>query len=213
MERVLLVDDHDLVRTGIRRLLEDTRAVEIVGEASGGQQALAVARETMPDVILMDVNMPGMGGLEATRKLLRINPEFKIVVVSVHVGGPFPARMLEAGAIAYLTKGCAVEEIVHAIKLARRGQRYISADVAQHMALNQFDASRAPMQTLSSRELEVMVMISQGVSIRDISEKLCLSPKTVSTYRSRILGKLGVGTDVELTHLALRHGLIEPDAI
>ncbi len=213
MERVLLVDDHDLVRAGIRRLLEETQVVEIVGEAGSGTEAVALAQATKPDVILMDVNMPGMGGLETTRRLLRIDPDFKIIVVSVHVGGPFPARMLEAGATAYLTKGCDVAEIVHAMRLARRGRRYVSAEVAQRMVLNQFDTQRAPIRALSPRELEIMVMISQGRGLREIAEKLCLSPKTVSTYRTRILSKLEVTTDVELTHLALRHGLIEPDVV
>lgn len=212
MERVLLVDDHDLVRAGIRRLLEETGAIEVVAEAGSGTEALALAQTSRPDVILMDVNMPGMGGLETTRRLLRINPDFKIIVVSVHADGPFPARMLEAGAAAYLTKGCDVGEIVHAMRLARRGQRYVSAEVAQRMVLNQFDSHGAPIHALTPRELEIMVMISQGRGIREIAEQLCLSPKTVSTYRSRILSKLEVTTNVELTHLALRHGLIEPDS-
>ncbi|NIR32139.1 MAG: response regulator [Gammaproteobacteria bacterium] len=213
MERVLLVDDHDIVRAGIRRLLEETGTAEVVAEAGSGKEALALAQVSRPDVILMDVNMPGMSGLETTRRLLRIDPDFKIVVVSVHVGGPFPARMLEAGVVAYLTKGCDVGEIVHAIRLARSGQRYVSADVAQRMVLNQFDTQGTPTHTLTPRELEIMVMISQGRANREIAEKLCLSPKTVSTYRSRILSKLEVTTNVELTILALRNGLIEPDAL
>jgi len=213
MQRVLLVDDHHLVRTGIRRLLEETQEAQVVGEAGEGGAALALARETMPDIILMDVHMPGMGGLEATRRLLRINPGFKIIAVSVLVHGPYPARMLEAGCMAYLTKGCDVEEILHAIRLAGRGERYVSGDVAQHMVLSRLDANGKPTWGLSARELEVMVLISQGRSLREISERLCVSPKTVSTYRSRLYSKLDVSTDVELTHLALRLGLLEPSTV
>lgn len=210
MVRVLLADDHNLVRTGIKRLLMEERGVEVVAEAKSGEDAITLARETMPEVILMDVSMPGIGGLEATRKLLRINPEFKVIVVSVHVDGPIPARMLEAGAVGYLTKGCEPEEMIRAIRSVEKGQQYVSAEVAQQMVLHHFDGSKTPIDSLSRRELQVMLMVSQGQNIREISKKLCLSPKTISTYRTRLLKKLGAHTDVELTHLALRHGLIEP---
>ena len=131
MVRILLVDDHDLVRTGIRRLLNDVQGIEVVGEAATGELALSQARSLMPDVVLMDVTMPGIGGLEATRKLLRINPDCRIIGVSVHIDGPCPARMLEAGAAGYLTKGCDLEEMARAIRKVARGERYIGADVAQ----------------------------------------------------------------------------------
>ena len=210
MVRVLLADDHNLVRTGIRHLLQEARDIEVVAEAQSGEEAIVLATEHNPDVVMMDVSMPGMGGLEATRKLLRINPNFKIIVLTVHIDGPVPARMLEAGAIGYLTKGCDPEEMIQAVRMAHRGQRYVCAEVAQHMVLHHFDGSRTPIENLSRRELQVMVLVSQGHSIQEISKKLCLSPKTVSTYRSRLFKKLGANTDVELTHLALRHGLIEP---
>lgn len=210
MVRVLLADDHNLVRTGIKRLLSEAKGINVVAEATNGEDAIALASAHMPDVILMDVSMPGMGGLEATRKLLRINPNFKIIVVSVHVDGPVPSRMLEAGAIGYLTKGCDPEEMIRAITQAHKGERFVCAEVAQHMVLRHFDGSLTPIDSLSQRELQVMLMVCEGRSIQKISETLCLSPKTISTYRSRLLKKLGATTDVELTHLALRHGLIEP---
>ncbi len=210
MVRVLLVDDHDLVRTGIRRLLEDTEGIEVVGEARSGEEALTVAPAADPEVVLMDVNMPGMGGLEATRKLLRINPAIRIIVVSVHVDGLVPKRVLEAGAVGYLTKGCSADEVVLAVRTVQRGQRYISRDVAQTLALNTLTGGTSALDSLSERELQVLLKITQGHSIQEIADVLYLSPKTVSTYRSRIFKKLGVHSDVELTHLALRHGIIEP---
>ncbi len=210
MPRVLLVDDHQLVRNGIRRLLADRPDLEVVGEAENGESALVAARDLMPDVILMDVTMPGIGGLEATRKLLRINPEFKIIGLSVHVDGPLPAHMMDAGAAGYITKGCDLKEMVRAIHRVMAGERYVGADVAQQMVLHKMDGHRAPIETLSAREMEVMLLVSQGHKLRQISDELCLSPKTISTYRTRIRKKLSATTDVELTHLALRLGLIQP---
>jgi len=210
MVRVLLVDDHELVRTGIRRLLEDTTDIEVVGEAASGEGALNSARELMPDVILMDVTMPGIGGLEATRKLLRVNANFRIIGVSIHAEGPCPGRMLEVGASGYLTKGCDLDEMVRAIRCVGRGQRYIGANIAQQMVLQGMDGDRTPVELLSPRELEVMLLVSQGHKLQQISEQLCLSPKTVSTYRTRVLRKLEADTDVALSHMALKMGLIEP---
>ena len=213
MVRVLLVDDHDLVRTGIRRLLEDNEGIQVVAEARNGEEALSAVQATQPEIVLMDVNMPGMGGLEATRKLLRINPHLKIIVLSVHVEGLVPKRLLEAGAVGYLTKECSAEEVVLAVRTVKRGQRYISREVAQNLALNNVTGKAGGLDALSQRELQVLLMITQGRSIQEISDSLFLSPKTVSTYRSRIFKKLAVDSDVELTHLALRHGIIEPGAI
>ena len=210
MIRVLLADDHDLVRIGIKHLLESHHGFRVVGEARNGEEAIALATEYTPDVILMDVSMPKMGGLEATEKLLRINPDFKIIVLSVHATGLVPTRMLETGATGYVTKGGDPSEIVAAIKAVARGQRYVCAEVAQSMVLDFFDVSRKSLDSLSPRELQVMLMVSRGQKVEDISETLCVSPKTVSTYRRRLLNKLSATTDVELTHLALRYGLIEP---
>jgi two-component system invasion response regulator UvrY len=210
MIRVLIVDDHELVRTGIKRILEDTQGIRVIAEASTGEEALQRVREHRPDVVLMDVNMPGIGGLEATRKIIQSHPDLRVIVVTIHVDEPYPTRLLEAGASGYLTKGCAVDEIVDAIQVVHRGERYIGADIARQLALSMLPGGeRSPFDKLSQREMQVMLMVTQGHSIQDISDRLCLSPKTVSTYRYRLYEKLGVDNDVELTHLAMRHGMIE----
>ena len=210
MIQVLIVDDHELVRTGIKRILEDTGEIRVVAEASTGEEALQLARQHEPDVVLMDVNMPGIGGLEATRKIIQSQPDLRVIVVTIHVDEPYPTRLLEAGASGYLTKGCAVGEIVDAIQSVHRGERYIGADIARQLALSMLPGGeRSPFDKLSQREMQVMLMVTQGHSIQDISDRLCLSPKTVSTYRYRLYEKLGVDNDVELTHLAMRHGMVE----
>jgi len=208
--KVLLVDDHELVRTGIRRLLEDFDDIEVIDEADCGEDAIRLVRQNKPDVVLMDVNMPGIGGLEATRKLLQVHDDIRVIVVTIHVDEPFPTRLLKAGAAGYLTKGCAVDEIVNAIRAVFLGKRFISSDVAQQLALTMLPGSdKSPFDSLSQRELQVMLMVTQGQKIQEIADKLCLSPKTVSTYRYRLFDKLAVKSDVELTHLAMRHGMIE----
>jgi two-component system invasion response regulator UvrY len=210
MIKVLLVDDHQLVRRGIRRILDDADDVEVCGEAGSGEEALKLVKRVRPDVVLMDVNMPGIGGLEATRKLLRIDQDLKIIALTVHVDEPYPSRLLEAGALGYLTKGCDEREILSAIRLVHEGQRYIGADIARQMALSGLaGGSKNPFDKLSQREVQVMMMITQGHKVQEISDILCLSPKTVSTYRYRLYEKLGVGNDVELTHLAIRHHMID----
>lgn len=210
MIRVLLVDDHTLVRTGIRLILEDTPDLCVAGEAESGEAAMPLARELKPDVVLMDVSMPGIGGLEATRRLLARDPTLKVIVVSVHATEPYPLRLMEAGAHGYLTKDCAAEEIVAAIRQVHAGKRYITASIAQQLALAKVDANQgSPFEQLSQRETQVMLMATAGQSSQAIAKKLHLSPKTVSTYRARLFEKLGVENDVELTRLALRYGLIE----
>lgn len=208
--KVLLVDDHELVRTGIRRLLDDFDDIEVIAEAESGEVAITLARKLRPQVVLMDINMPGIGGLEATRKLTQIDPDIKIIVVTIHLDEPFPTRLLKAGASGYLTKGCAVSEIVDAIRQVSKGKRFISSDVAQQLAMTMLPGNdKSPFDSLSQRELQVMLMVTQGQKIQEIADKLCLSPKTVSTYRYRLFEKLNIKSDVELTHLAMRHGMID----
>lgn len=210
MTKVLLVDDHDLVRTGIKRLLDDINDIDVVGEAICGEDAIKMANQHELDVILMDINMPGMGGLEATRKLQTTNPELKIIIVTMHEDDLFAQRLLKAGATGYLTKGAGINEIVHAIREVRQNRRYISPEIAQQLALSQFpDHDGSPFDALSERELQVMLLLMDGMRVNEISDKLCLSPKTVSTYRHRLYDKLKVQNDIELTRLAMVHGVIE----
>lgn len=210
MIKTLIVDDHDLVRTGIRRMLDDAQGIKVVGEARDGEGAVRCIRESRPDVVLMDVKMPGIGGLEATRKLLRIDPDIKVLVVTVCDDDIFPSRLLQAGAAGYLTKGCSCDEMVQAIRAVHSGQRYISPAVAQQLAFKHLnDSDESPIDSLSERELQVMLMITKGLKPQEISDKLCLSPKTVNSYRYRLFEKLDVKNDVELTLLAIRHSLID----
>lgn len=209
----MLVDDHDLVRTGIKRLLEDHPNIEIVGEAVSGEEALQQVSVYDPDVVLMDINMPGIGGLEATRKLLQRKPQLKIIVVTMHDDDLFPQRFLKAGALGYITKGAKVEEMLQAIRTVMANKRYLSPAIAQQIALGQVgEEVTSPFDNLSERELQVLLMMMDGQSIGAISETLCLSPKTVSTYRTRLYAKLGVQNDIELARLALLHGVVENTA-
>lgn len=209
MINVMLVDDHGLVRTGIKRLLRDVSGIDVVAEAESGEQAIRQVRKEKPDVILMDVSMPGIGGLEATRKISQVVPGVKIIAVTIHDDDPFPARLLEAGASGYLTKGCDVQEIVNAIRSVHIGKQYITPEIAHKLALSFVnEREKSPLERLTPRETQVMLMVVRGETNKAISEKLCLSPKTTSTYRYRLFEKLGVENDVELTRFAIRHGLI-----
>ncbi len=211
MIRVLVVDDHDLVRTGISRMLADISGLQVIGQADSGEDAIRKARELKPDVVLMDVKMPGIGGLEATRKLLRSFPDLKVIAVTICEEDPFPTRLLQAGAAGYLTKGAALEEMVQAIRMVFGGQRYISPQIAQQLALKSFQPqlSESPFDLLSEREIQIALMIANCQKVQSISDKLCLSPKTVNTYRYRIFEKLSITSDVELALLAVRHGMVD----
>jgi len=210
MIKVLIVDDHKLIRKGITSLLKTINGIEPVGEASDGEEAVSMVKELQPNVVLMDLQMPGMGGLEATRKILRLNPDVKILALTVCESDVFPTRLLEEGAAGYITKDSSTEEMIRAIRAVHSGQRYISPDVAQKLALKRYTKGEdSPFDHLSERELQVMIMITSGKRAQDIAETLHLSPKTVNTYRYRLFEKLGVNSDVELTLLALRYGIID----
>ncbi|AUM10933.1 UvrY/SirA/GacA family response regulator transcription factor [Ketobacter alkanivorans] len=214
MIKVFIVDDHDLVRTGISRMLADVAGIKVVGEAASGEEALKLVRDLGPDVVLMDAKMPGIGGLEATRKLLRQNADVRVIAVTACSEEPFPSRFLQAGASGYLTKGAALEEMVKAIRLVHSGQRYISPDVAQELALKPFrsEAETSPFDQLSEREMQIAMMIVNCQKVQEISDKLFLSPKTVNSYRYRLFEKLSINSDVELTLLAVRHGMLDVES-
>jgi len=211
---VLIVDDHDLVRLGIKKLLSTVSDIKVVGEADSGEAAVRLVKSLKPDIVLMDLKMPGIGGLEATHKLLRVAPTIKVIVVTSCDGDPFPYRLVRAGAAGYVTKNANIEELVTAIRKVYSGHAYITPEIAQKMALRQVsDAAKSPFAELSERELQVMWMITHGNRVQEIASKLCLSPKTVNTYRYRLFEKLTVKNDVELTHLALRYGMLDKDPI
>lgn len=211
MIRIMLVDDHDLFRAGVRSILQGQDGMVVVGEFANGEDAVNAVRAEAPDLILMDVNMPGIGGVEATRKILKIAPDVRVIAVTVLSDDPFPNQLLDAGARGYISKGSGSEEMLEAIHMVMRGQHYISGDVAQKLTLANFrkGGESSVLGTLSAREMQVMMMITQGQGNQQISDALFLSPKTISTYRHRLFEKLDVANDVELTHLAIRHGLLE----
>lgn len=214
MIRVLVVDDHDLVRMGIVSLLSGSDKIQVVAEASSGEEAIELSKEHEPDVILMDIRMPGMGGLEATRKLIRQNQDIKVIAVTACAEDPFASRLLQAGAAGYMTKGSTAEEMIMAVLKVKSGQRYISPEVAQRMALKPFAAQddACPFDVLSDREMQISILIVNCVKVQEISDQLFLSPKTVNTYRYRIFEKLNINSDVELTRLAIRHGIIDTES-
>ena len=212
MIKILLVDDHELFRSGLRRILETSGSMEVVAEAESGELAIESVDREQPNVVLMDVNMPGIGGIEATRQLSRKYPKVRIIALTALSDGPLPNKLLDAGACGFLTKGCPQDELFGAIEKVAAGGNYLSRDIAQKLALSDFVARSEEdlLSVLSPREMQVMLMITEGQSNQDISENLFLSPKTVSTYRARLYDKLRIQNDVELTHLAIRHKLIEP---
>lgn len=208
MIRVLLVDDHKLIRVGLRNILEAEADIDVVGEAGNGEDAVKQARELNPDVVVLDINMPGTNGIEATRKLKRLESAPRILIVSVHHQEPVPARLLEAGADGYVTKESAADEILAAVRQVHAGRRYLSADIAREMALGQLGGG-SKLAALSDREMEVLLLVAEGISLQEIADRLHVSPKTIATYRYRLFDKLEVSNDVELTRYALRHGLVE----
>ncbi|MBQ0745031.1 MAG: UvrY/SirA/GacA family response regulator transcription factor [Marinobacter sp.] len=215
MIRVLVVDDHELVRSGITRMLADDPDIDVIGQSSSGEDAIEFVRKGRPDIVLMDIRMPGIGGLEATRRILRIDDTIRVIVVTVCADDPYPARVMQSGATAYITKGADIREMVRAIRMANSGQRYISPEIAQKMALKQLSGDKddegelSMFDRLSEREMQIAMMVVDCQKVQDISDKLCLSPKTVNSYRYRIFEKLEISSDVELALMAVRLGLLD----
>lgn len=213
--RLLLADDHDILREGVRRILAGVRGITVVGEASSGEEAIKVARELQPDIVLMDVQMPGIGGMEAANRLSRVSPSTKILVLTAFDDEPFPSRMMQAGCSGYLTKNSSPEEMEHAIRIVYSGNRYISPSVAQQLAMRHVNKGAAkastdiPFDQLSERELQVLMMIASNKNVQEIADILHISPKTVNSYRYRLFTKLGVKGDVALARLAFSYGVVD----
>ena len=211
MTRVLIVDDHVLVRTGIEKMLMEADGIEVIGQAADGEEAIRLTRELNPDVVLMDVKMPGIGGVEATRKICKVHPESKVIGLTASGDDTFVQRLLQAGARGYLTKGSSFEEVVRAIRLVASGQHYVDPTVASCLIArdSQTQSGPNPFTQLSEREMQVALMIVNCQKVQEIANSLFVSPRTINTYRYRIFEKLEVRNDVELTHLALRYKLVD----
>jgi two-component system, NarL family, invasion response regulator UvrY len=208
--RVYVVDDHALVRAGMRMILSGETDIEVVGEAECGEDALPQIRKLAPDVVLCDLHLPGVSGLELTERILKGDHGTKVIVVSVLEDGPMPRRLLEVGASGYVGKGGDASELLRAVREVARGKRYLASSVAQNLALYGIDGDGSPFDHLSPRELEVAMLLTQGLRQEDIARKLSLSAKTVNTHKTRLFGKLGVQDSIALARLAGQYGLANP---
>jgi two-component system, NarL family, invasion response regulator UvrY len=208
--RVLLVDDHAVVRMGFKMLLESASDMKVVAEADSGEQAVKLYKEHQPDVVVMDITMPGIGGLEATDRIMAKDNHARILVLSAHEDSVHPKRVLNAGALGYLTKRSAAEELIKAIRTVFARKRYLEADVAQQMALQQLNGEQNPVDVLSDREFEVFIALAKGATTNQIAETLSLSPRTVGTHLYNIKQKLNAGNSAEIALIAMRSGLIDP---
>jgi two-component system invasion response regulator UvrY len=205
---IIIVDDHKLVRTGLARMIDDEIDMRIIAEASTGEEAISSCENEMPDIVLMDARMPGIGGIEATLRLSKTYPQLRVIAMSSVTSGVIPSQMLRSGAKAFITKNIGVEEMLKSIRVVNAGQHYVTADAAIRLALDPFNQSQDSLfDKLSRRELQIAQMLTDSKKVSQISEFLQLSPKTVYSYRYRIFEKLGIHSDVELTILAVKYGL------
>jgi two-component system, NarL family, invasion response regulator UvrY len=207
---VMLVDDHAVVRMGFRLLLEGSRDITVLGEAESGEDAVRRFAELKPDVVVMDISMPGIGGLEAIERILAKQPGIRILVLSAHEDAMHARRVLKAGASGYLTKRSAAEELIRAIGLVHQGKTYLEPGIAQQMAMQQLSGERNPVDTLSEKEFKVFLALAKGKSVQDIADIMSLSPRTVGTHLYNIKQKLGASNSAELAIIAIRAGLINP---
>lgn len=208
--KVMLVDDHAVVRMGFKLLLEADQAIQVVAEAESGEQAIKLYQEHKPNVVVMDITMPGMGGLEAIDRIRAKDESARILVLSAHEDSVHPKRVLNAGAMGYLTKRSAAEELIKAIHTVALGKMYLEANVAQQMAIQQISGQQNPVDVLSDREFEVFMALAKGKSTNEIADVLCLSPRTVGTHLYNIKQKLNANNSAELALIAMRSGLIDP---
>lgn len=207
---VMLVDDHAVVRMGFKMLLELDADIKVVAEAESGEQSIQRYMEFKPHVVVMDITMPGMGGLEAIERILAKDSAAKILVLSAHEDSVHPKRVLNAGAMGYLTKRSAAEELIKAIRTIANGKKYLEASVAQQMAIQQLTGEQNPVDVLSPREFEVFMALAKGKTTNEIAETLFLSPRTVGTHLYNIKQKLNANNSAEIALIAMRSGLINP---
>lgn len=208
--KCLIVDDHPMIRRGVRKLIEEAYVSVDVTEAVDGEAALTEIRREPFDLVTLDLSMPQVGGLEVLARIRRLRPEQKVLVLSMHAEREFAVRCLEAGAAGYITKERGPEELLGAMARIMSGRRYVSPDVAEALVDGSLGGgTSSPHERLSTREFSVLRFLAQGHTITDIAERMSLSPKTVSTYRARILDKLGLSNNIELSRYCSRHGLID----
>ena len=209
--KVFIVDDHALVRTGFRLILGKEVDIEVVGEAESAEQALPQIRALKPDVVLCDLHLPGLSGLEVTERVVRGDYGSKVIVVSVLEDGPMPRRLLEAGASGYVGKACDAAELLRAIRDVSRGKKYLSNTIAQGLALSGIAGDAAsPFDNLTKREMEVALLLNQGMRQEAIAKRLSLSAKTINTHKSRLFDKLGIQDTIALARLVTQYGLVDP---
>jgi two-component system invasion response regulator UvrY len=207
---VMLVDDHAVVRMGFRMLLETAADIKVIAEAENGEQAVKLYMEHQPDVVVMDITMPGIGGLEAIERIMAKDSAASILVLSAHEDSVHPKRVLNAGAMGYLTKRSAAEELIKAIRMVAGRKMYLEANIAQQMAIQQLSGQQNPVDVLSDREFEVFMALAKGKTTNDIADTLCLSPRTVGTHLYNIKQKLNASNSAEIALIAMRSGLIDP---
>ncbi|MFT3741756.1 MAG: response regulator [Gammaproteobacteria bacterium] len=213
MIRVLIVDDHTIVRSAFKRLIEEDKSMTVIGELSSGEEVVQTAKELEPDVIIMDINMPGIGGLEATRRLSLSYPKAKILVVSAHTEGLFPKRLLDFGIAGYLSKQSDPKHLCEAIHTVHEGKNYFDEALMGDIAAAKIGAGETDLfDALSDRELQIILMVARGINVNEIAKKLFLAEKTINGHRRKAFEKLGVETDVDATKLLIKRGLIEPDS-
>ncbi|HEY9277371.1 MAG TPA: response regulator transcription factor [Methylotenera sp.] len=206
---VMLVDDHAVVRMGFKMLLESDTDIKVIAEAESGEQSIQRYVEHKPDVVVMDITMPGIGGLEAIERILAKDNTAKILVLSAHEDSVHPKRVLNAGAMGYLTKRSAAEELIKAIRTVASGKKYLEASVAQQMAIQQLSGDQNPVDVLSPREFEVFMALAKGKTTNEIAETLFLSPRTVGTHLYNIKQKLNANNSAEIALIAMRSGLLD----
>jgi two-component system, NarL family, invasion response regulator UvrY len=205
---VMLVDDHSVVRMGFRLLLEGSPDIRVVAEAESGEDAMRRFDEARPDVVVMDISMPGIGGLEAIRRILARDASARILVLSAHEDAMHARRVLEAGAAGYLTKRSAAEALIQAIRQVGQGKTFLEPEIAQELAIRQFSGVRDPLDALTEKEFKVFLALAQGQSVQEIAEVMSLSPRTIGTHLYNIKQKLNAQNAAELTLIALRAGVL-----